>query len=52
MAVSLSFLLQQQPPGSVPGVSDTAAIIIGTLLTLAVLYAIVTANLRKTKGNR
>ena len=51
MAVGLSFLLQQQSPGSVPGVSDTAAIIIGTLLTLVVLYAIVAANLRKMDGN-
>jgi len=32
-------------------VSDIAAIIIGTLLTLAVLYAIVTANLRRANGN-
>lgn len=52
MAVGLAFLAQQQPPGSVPGVSDTAAIIIGTLLTLVVIYAIVAANLRKTDGNR
>lgn len=51
MVVGLSFLLQQQPSGSVPGVSDTAAIVIGTLLTLLVIYAIVAANLRKTNGS-
>ena len=52
MVVGLSFLLQQQPPGSVPGLSDTAAIIIGGLVTLLVIYAIVAANLRKTNRNR
>ena len=50
MAAGLTFLLQQAP-GSVSGVSDIAAIIIGTLLTLAVLYAIVAAHLRRTNGN-
>ena len=35
------------PSGSVPGVSDTAAVVIGTVLSLLVLYAIIAANLRK-----
>lgn len=52
MTTSLSVLLLQSPPGSVPGVSDTVAIIVGTLLTAAVIYAIVAANLRKTDGRR
>lgn len=52
MTLGLSVFLQQPSPGSVPGVNDTAAIIIGTLLTLVVIYAIVAANLRKTDGNR
>jgi hypothetical protein len=38
--------LLQTPPGSVPGLSDAAAIIIGLLLTLLVIYAIVAAHLR------
>lgn len=38
----------QTPPGSVPGVSDAAAIVIGTALTLFVLYAIAAAHLRKS----
>ena len=49
MAPALSLLLQQ-PSASVPGVSDTVAIIAGTLLTVAVIYAIVAANVRKTNG--
>lgn len=46
-AAVLLLTQQQTPPGSVPGVSDTAAIIIGTVLSLLVIYAIVAANLRK-----
>ncbi len=52
MTAGLSLLLQQQHPGSVPGVSDIVAIVIGTVLTLLVISAIVAANLRKTNGNR
>lgn len=50
MSAALVFLLQQPqqpPPGSIPGVSDTAAIVIGTVLSLLVIYAIVAAHLRK-----
>lgn len=49
MSAALTALLQQpQPsPGSVPGISDAAAIIIGTALSLLVIYAIVAAHLRK-----
>jgi hypothetical protein len=36
----------------VPGLSDTAAIIIGTLLTLLVISAIVAAHLRRARGQR
>ncbi len=36
-----------QAPGSIPGLSDTVAIILGTVLVLLVIYAIVAANLRK-----
>lgn len=50
MFAALAVLLQQPPqpaPGSVPGISDAAAILIGTVLSLLVIYAIVAANLRK-----
>jgi hypothetical protein len=43
----LPILLQQPRPGSIPGISDTTAIVAGTLLTLVVIYAIVAAHLRK-----
>lgn len=48
----LLFLLlgQQDRPGSVPGMSDVTAIVVGTLLSLVVIYAIVSANLRKSRG--
>jgi len=45
-------LLQQPPPspsGSVPGISDTAAVVIGTVLSLVVIYAIVAARLRRVQ---
>lgn len=45
------FLLQQQGrPGSVPGVSDMTAIVVGTVLSLLVIYTIVSANIRRPKG--
>ncbi|HXF83685.1 MAG TPA: hypothetical protein VNN19_13120 [bacterium] len=51
---ALAVLLLQQPPpppdGSVPGLSDTAAVVIGTVLSLLVLYAIVAANWRQWSG--
>lgn len=47
IAATLLAAQQQTPPGSVPGISDTVAIIIGTVLSLLVIYAIVAANLRK-----
>lgn len=49
MFAALAVLLLQPPPrsGSVPGLSDAAAIIIGTVLSLLVIYAIVAANLRR-----
>lgn len=49
--MSAALLLLQQPPpsGSVPGVGDTAAVVVGTVLSVLVLYAIIAANLR-TKG--
>jgi len=47
MSLAVLFLEQQGRPGSVPGISDTTAIIIGTVLSLLVIYAIVAANLRK-----
>ena len=45
-------VLLQTPPGSVPGLSDAAAIIVGFLLTLLVIYAIVAAHLRKSDTPR
>jgi hypothetical protein len=51
VTAGVSIVLQARP-GSVPGLSDTAAIIIGTVLTLLVLYAIVAAHLRGTDGRR
>lgn len=47
MPAALLLLQQPLPSGSVPGVSDTTAVIIGTVLSLLVIYAIVAANLRK-----
>lgn len=47
-----SIIFLQSSPGSIPGVSDTVAIIVGTLLTVVVIYAIVAANLRKPDGDR
>lgn len=47
MFLAVLSLQQQGRPGSVPGISDTTAIIIGTVLSLLVIYAIVAANLRK-----
>jgi hypothetical protein len=47
MSRAVIFLEQQGIPGSVPGMSDVAATIIGTVLALVVIYAIVAANLRK-----
>ncbi len=47
----LPVLLQQPHPGSIPGISDTTAIVAGALLTLAVIYAIVAAHLRKADGD-
>lgn len=47
MAVALWTAQQAAPAGSVPGVSDTAAVIIGTALSLLVLYAIVAAHLQQ-----
>lgn len=47
MSLAVLFLEQQGRPGLVPGISDTTAIIIGTVLSLLVIYAIVAANLRK-----
>ena len=47
MPAALLLMQQSLPSGSVPGVSDTAAVIIGTVLSLLVIYAIVAANLRK-----
>jgi len=45
---ALAVLLQQPlRPGSVPGIGDTAAVAIGTVLSLVVIYAIVAANLRR-----
>lgn len=40
---------EAQQPGqpAVPGLSDTAVIIIGTVLSLLVIYAIIAAHLRK-----
>lgn len=40
---------ETQQPGqpAVPGLSDTAVIIIGTVLSLLVIYAIIAAHLRK-----
>jgi len=48
----VSSILLQTPPGSVPGVSDTVAITIGTLLTLMVIYAIVAAHRRRRNDRR
>ena len=48
----LPVLFQQSNPGSIPGISDTTAIVAGALLTLAVIYAIVAAHLRKADGDR
>jgi hypothetical protein len=45
-ALALLLLPQPPPAGSVPGLGDTAAIVIGTLLSLLVLYAIVAAHRR------
>jgi hypothetical protein len=42
----------QTPPGSVPGLSDPAAIFIGAFLTLLVIYAIVAAHLRRRDTRR
>jgi hypothetical protein len=44
------FLQSSPPSGSVPGVSDAAAVVIGAVLSLLVLYAIVSAHLRKRPG--
>ncbi|MDQ7843369.1 MAG: hypothetical protein QN141_02545 [Armatimonadota bacterium] len=47
-----SLLLQQPPPpppGSVPGIGDAAAVAVGTLLSLLVLYAIVAARFRRAR---
>jgi hypothetical protein len=49
---ALHAALLQAPPGSVPGLSDTAAILIGTFLTLLVIYAIVAAHLRRPDRRR
>lgn len=46
MSGPLLFLQQTAPSGSVPGVSDAAAVVVGTVLSLLVLYAIIAANLR------
>ena len=52
MPAALLLLQQPLPSGSVPGVSDTAAVIIGAVLSLLVIYAIVAANLRKDDRSR
>jgi len=47
----LPILLQSSRPGSIPGISDTTAIVAGALLTLVVIYAIVVAHLQKADRN-
>jgi|GEM_PF-6852704 len=50
MPVPLALLQQPPPPspaGSVTGISDTAAVLIGTVLSLLVIYAIVAARFRR-----
>ena len=49
LSLALAASVAQAQPGqpAVPGLSDTAVIIIGTVLSLLVIYAIVAAHLRK-----